>query len=312
MKPFIVCVAGPTATGKTEAAVAICEALTGEVVSMDSMQIYREMDIGTAKPTAKDMRGVPHHLLSFVEPCESYSAAMYQQDALEAMDGILSRGKLPVFAGGTGLYLQAVSRPLRFAEAGGASEVRAALEAEADNAALHERLSRLDPQTAARLHVNDRRRVVRALEICLMTGSPMSAAAREWEAESAQEWCIIGLNCPCETLYARIDARVDRMLARGLVDEVRGLLARGVPTSAQSMQAIGYKEIVAMLEGRCTMEETVETIKRNSRRYAKRQMTWFRRDPRVRWLDTSQYEDADALRRGMLKIIEEAHDARGD
>lgn len=308
MKPLVVCITGPTATGKTDAAVTVCQALGGEVLSMDSMQVYTGMDIGTAKPSVAEMGGVPHHLLSCVPPDTAYSVAAYQQDARAAMSRILQRRKLPVFAGGTGLYLQAVSRPLTFATATGDTEVRKALEAElaAPDGAhqLHARLAAVDPETACRLHPNNTRRVVRALEVYLTTGQPMSAQSGEWEGESDEDWLIFALSWPREVLYRRIDARVDRMLSAGLVEEVRQLLAGGIPPQAQSMQAIGYKEIVAALDGICAMDEATEAIKRNTRRYAKRQITWLRRDPRVQWVDLSSFGDTAAVHSALIKMIE--------
>lgn len=306
VRPLFVCIAGPTATGKTDAAVAVCRALDGEVVSMDSMQIYQGMDIGTAKPSPAEMSGVPHHMLDIVPPDRPYSVAEYQRDALHAAEEILARGKLPVFAGGTGLYLQAVSHPLRFGEAGGAGAVRERLQREAERpggaAALHARLAQVDAETAARLHPNNVRRVIRALEIYETTGKPMSETARDWDGESAQDWLVFALTWPRDVLYRRIDARVDAMLASGLVEEVRSLLDGGVPREAQAMQAIGYKEIIAALRGETTLDEAVERIKMHSRRYAKRQLTWLRRDARLRWLDLAAF---DSPRQAQAEIIEQ-------
>ena len=306
---MVVAIAGPTATGKTEAAVAVCEALGGEVLSMDSMQIYRRMSIGTAKPTAAEMRGIPHHLLSFVEPGAAYSAAEYQRDAMAVMGDVLSRGRLPVFAGGTGLYLQAVSHPLAFGAAGGRSETRARLEEEAREPGgpqrLFERLAMADPGSAARLHANNTRRVIRSLEVYELTGQPISVMHTDWEAEPEQDFIIFALNWPREALYRRIETRVDRMMEAGLIGEVRALLASGVPPGCQAMQAIGYKEMVTMLSGGCTREAAVEAIKRNSRRYAKRQLTWLRRDARVRWVNLEAYGDASEMHGEMIARIRE-------
>ncbi len=298
-KPRVVAIVGPTATGKTDAAVAVCTALSGEAISMDSMQIYRRLSIGTAKPSAAEMGGIPHHMLSIVEPETAYSVAEYQRDALAAMESVLARGNLPAFVGGTGLYLQAVSHPLRFAEAGGASPVRERLQQEAEQPggaeALHIRLAKVDPESAERLHVNNTRRVIRALEIFETTGTPMSEAISDWEAEPDQDWRIFALTMPREALYARINARVDIMVARGLIDEVRSLLQSGLPRECQALQAIGYREIVEMLDGRCTQAEAVEAIKMNSRRYAKRQLTWLRRDSRIEWMNLADFDNPSAL-----------------
>lgn len=306
-RPFAVCITGPTATGKTAAAVAVCQALGGEVLSMDSMQVYKGLDIGTAKANAAEMGGIAHHLLSFVSPDTPYTVAEYQRDAEEAMADVLCCGKLPVFAGGTGLYLQAVSRPMRFTGAGGAGAVRAALEAEAalpdGRASLYEQLASVDPATAARLHPNNVRRVIRALEVYAETGLPMSAQTNEWEAEPEADWLIFALHWPRDVLYDRINRRVDQIMAEGLPAEVQGLLAQGVSPQAQAMQAIGYKELVQVVQGTLALDAAVDRIKMNTRRYAKRQLTWLRRDARVRWLDMSTFTDAGAVHAHLIGQI---------
>lgn len=306
-KPLVVCIAGPTATGKTAAAVAVAQALDGEIISMDSMQLYKGFDVGTAKPSGAEMGGIPHHMLSCVAPDAAYSAAMYQRDASAIMQAILAQGKLPIFCGGTGLYLQAVSHPLGFTQAGDTSTIRAALERQAEEpdgiAILHDRLKAVDPDAAARLHPNNTRRVIRALEVYETTGIPMSAQTAEWEAESEQDWLIFALTWPREVLYARIEARVDEMIVSGLEAEVAGLLQSGVPENTQAMQAIGYKEIVGMLREEYARDEAIALIKRNTRRYAKRQLTWLRRDARVRWVDVSTYTGARAMQDDLIRQI---------
>ena len=313
IKPLVVAIAGPTATGKTEAAVAICAALGGEVLSMDSMQIYRCMDIGTAKPTGTEMRKIPHHLLSFVEPDTSYTVAEYQRDAGQALTDVLARGKLPVFAGGTGLYLHAISHPLTFGEAGGESEIRRQLQQEAEEPGgperLLARLERVDPISAGRLHINNTRRVIRALEVFALTGTPLSAK-NDWEAEPEQDFLIFALNWPRDVLYQRINDRVERMLQSGLLEEVRSLLQSGVPRDAQSLKAIGYKEIIALLDGLCTQTEAVEAVKQNSRRYAKRQLTWLRRDPRIKWIDLETYERPEDMHQALIAQIKQYGETR--
>lgn len=313
-KPLVVAITGPTATGKTEAAVTVCQQLNGEVLSMDSMQIYRDLAIGTAKPTTEEMKGIPHHLLSFVNADASYTVAEYQRDALAAMDDVIARGKLPVFAGGTGLYLQAVSHPLRFTQAGHASDIRKKLEEDAlqpdGAAALHKRLGDVDPDSAARIHANNVRRVIRALEVYYETGLPMSQQVNEWDAEPAQDWLIFALNWPRDVLYARINQRVDSMVASGLVAEVEGLLNKGIAANTQAMQAIGYKEIVAMLRGDIAMPEAIEAIKMNSRRYAKRQLTWYRRDARISWLDLSTFPSQQAAYGYIIEEIRKKQEER--
>jgi len=297
-RPLRICITGPTATGKTDAAVAVCRAIRGEVVSMDSMQIYQGLSIGTAKPTQAEMGGVPHHLLSFAPPQRAYTVAEYQRDARTSAADIAYRGRIPVFCGGTGLYLQAVSRPLTFAAAHGAEGVREALQREAAEPGgpetLYARLLGADPASAERLHPGNLRRVIRALEVQALTGEPMSARRAEWDAEPEERWLIFALTFLREALYARIDARVDRMIAQGLEEEVRGLMD-SVPLDAQAMQAIGYRDMVQVIRGESTLEDAIDRMKRNSRRYAKRQLTWLRRDPRVRWVDVSAFESADLV-----------------
>lgn len=306
-RPLVVCITGPTATGKSALAVDLCLALDGEVLSMDSMQVYLGFTVGTAKPSVHEMGGVPHHLISFVSPEASYSVAEYQQDAKAAMDLVLRRGRLPMFVGGTGLYLHAISHPLSFTGAGHVPEIRKKLQTQAEAPdgpkVLHKQLAVVDPLSASRLHVNNTRRVIRALEVYLSTGRPMSEQANEWQEEPAEEWLIFALNWPRETLYARINERVDRMIAAGLVEEVRSLLHDGVPRTAQAMQAIGYKEIVSMLDGECTLEDAIATIKQNTRRYAKRQLTWLRRDERIRWINLSQYPNPVVLTNDITRQI---------
>lgn len=312
--PLVVCIAGPTATGKTDAAVALSKALGGEVVSMDSMQIYRGMDIGTATPTEAEMGGIPHHLLSFVDPAAPYTVAEYQLDALDAIEDILLRQKLPVFCGGTGLYLQAVTHPLSFGGAGFEPEVREALEKEAEAPEgphrLLARLAVVDPDSAKRIHQNNTRRIIRALEVYELTGTPLSSLQNDWEAEPEQDFMVFALRWPRETLVRRIESRVDRMLEMGLIDEVRSLLERGVPRKAQAMQAIGYKEIVRMLDGACTRKEAVEQVKAHSRQYAKRQITWLKRDPSVRWIDLSDFADQAAVHAEIIRQIKAYEEER--
>lgn len=306
-KPTVVCITGPTATGKTSAAVAISRSLCGEVLSMDSMQIYKGLDIGTAKVIAEEMQGIPHHLLSYVEPASSYTVAEYQRDARAVMRDILNRQKLPVFAGGTGLYLQAVSRPLMFTKAGESSEVRQELEAIAEEPdgreVLYKRLLAVDPERAQDIHINNTRRVIRALEVYLTTGIPMSKQASEWEADTGEDWVIFALNWPRDILYSRINRRVDLMIDTGLVAEVEQILSTGIAPSAQAMQAIGYKEIVTMLQRKCTLTEAIEAVKANTRHYAKRQITWLKRDPRVQWVDLSQYDNMKSMHDDLIGRI---------
>ena len=286
-KPLVIGLVGPTASGKTALSLQLQAAYDMEIVCMDSMQVYRGMDIGTAKPTKEEQRQVPHHMLDVAEPVAAYDVAQYREAAAQAIQGILSRGRLPVLVGGTGLYLRALSLPLTLGGTPKDEAVRQRyqdmLEQEGAQA-VHDLLARRDPVTAARLHVNDSRRVVRALEVGEVTRQPFSAQRMPGPEQGPYDILLYALDLPREELYARIDQRVDAMLAEGLVDEVRGLLAQGVPEDSQAMQGLGYKELLPHLKGQADLEDTKELIKRRTRNYAKRQLTWFRADARVQWL----------------------------
>lgn len=284
----IICIAGPTASGKTALAATLAKELNGEVVSCDSMQVYRRMDIGTAKPTLEEMQGIPHHMIDVAEPWEDFSVSRYCDMAAPIVDDIISRGKTAVIAGGTGLYMDALIRGNAFAPFP-ATGVRERLEAQADAEGMEAMLSRLravDPDAARRLHLSDRKRVLRALEVYLETGETITE--HNWKTQAVPPrysplW--LGLDFARRgELYRRIDLRVDLMLEQGLVEEIRGLLADGIPEKATAMQAIGYKEFVDALDGRCTIEEAADQVRQSSRRYAKRQLTWFRRNKAIHWL----------------------------
>ena len=301
MSGTILAIVGPTASGKTRLAVELALALGGEVVSADSMQVYRGMDIGTAKPTREEMRGVPHHMLDVAEPGEDFSAARYVTMASACVDDILARGKLPIIAGGTGLYVDALIAGREFAAFDPSSPLRAELEARFDReggAAMLEELAAVDPDAAARLHPNDRKRIVRALEIWYATGDTITRHDREDRTRPPRYRAArVGLAfARREDTWERIDRRVDEMMAAGLADEVRGLLERGVDERATAMQAIGYKEIARALRGGGDLETAAEEVKLRSRQYAKRQMTWFRRQE-IHWhLWDGRPDFAEALR----------------
>jgi tRNA dimethylallyltransferase len=306
--PALIAVVGPTASGKTAAAVALCRALDAEAVSMDAMQVYRGMDIGTAKPTEAERDGVMHHLLDVAEPGIPFSVADYRALADAAIADIVARGRLPVLVGGTGLYLNALTLDMDFAKAPADEDFRRRLETEAYAAngreALHARLARVDPQSALRLHVNDVRRVVRALEIHHLTGKPMSAHAADFRASPRGPALIaVGLDMERAALYARIDARVHGMLRQGWLEEVARLLAAGVPEDSQAMQAIGYRELLPVARGEAVLDEVIPQIQQATRRYAKRQLTWFRRDPRVRWFDNADHPEPGALDATILAYV---------
>lgn len=284
----IICIAGPTASGKTALAATLAKELNGEVVSCDSMQVYKHMDIGTAKPTLEEMQGIPHHMIDVAEPWEDFSVSRYCEMAAPIVDDILSRGKTAVIAGGTGLYMDALIRGNAFAPFP-ATGVRERLEAQADAEGMEAMLSRLravDPDAARRLHLSDRKRILRALEVYLETGETITEHNRKTQAVPPRYSPLwLGLDFARRgELYRRIDLRVGLMLEQGLVEEIRGLLADGIPERATAMQAIGYKEFVDALDGRCTIEEAADQVRQSSRRYAKRQLTWFRRNKAIHWL----------------------------
>ena len=284
----IVCVVGPTASGKTALSVALAKALNGEVISADSMQLYRGMDVGTAKVTPEEMDGIPHHMIDVAEPWESFSAARYVEMADPLLQDILHRGKTAIIAGGTGLYVDALMAGRTFAPYPETGR-RQALEQEAEVQGMEHMLSRLkavDPDSAARLHLADRKRIIRALEVYEETGKTITQHNLETQAVP-DKYPPVGLGLtyePRQLLYDRIDLRVDNMLEQGLLEEIRSLLDRGIPRQCTAMQAIGYKEFLPVLDGSEQLETAVEQVKQGSRRYAKRQLTWFRRNPKIHWI----------------------------
>ena len=293
-RPRLIVICGPTAVGKTGVGIAVAGALKGEVISADSMQVYRGMDIGTAKPTAAERAAVPHHLIDVVAPDEPFDAAHFTRLARPLVRALHAAGTVPVVVGGTGLYLKALLSGL-FDAAPVDPEVRRRLAAEAQAAgvpALHARLGEVDPATAARLHPNDRVRILRALEVHASTGRPLSALQREHRFRDAPFAALkIGLTLERGALYERIDRRVDVMVADGLEAEVRGLMARGYDPGLKSMQSIGYSHMAALVAGTVDRAECLRTLKRDTRRFAKRQMTWFRADPGIAWLDPGRVDE---------------------
>ena len=293
----IVCLAGPTASGKTALAVELAKELDGEVVSCDSMQVYRRMDIGTAKPSPEEMQGIPHHMIDVAEPDEDFSVSRYCAMAAPIVDDIVARGKTAIIAGGTGLYMDSLIRGNDFAPFP-STGVREKLEAEADEVGLPAMLARLreiDPDTADR--VSDRKRILRALEVYLETGETITEHNRKTRLIPPKYTPLwLGLDFADRgELYRRIDKRVDIMLEMGLMEEIRSLLDSGIPEKCTAMQAIGYKEFVNALEGREPLSQAAEEVKKASRHYAKRQLTWFRRNPAVRWLVRSGDDDREIL-----------------
>ena len=310
MLPKILVVSGPTASGKTALAVELALAHNGEVVSADSMQIYRRMDIGTAKPTRAEMRGVPHHMLDVADPEEDFSVARYVELAARCVDDILARGRLPIVAGGTGLYIDSLLSGRTFARFDPDSPLRRELEEELarrGGAALLEELARVDPDTAARLHPNDGKRIVRALEVYRSTGTTLTAH-NAMTRSLPPRYDALTLTLAFqrrEDMWDRIDRRVDRMMADGLAEEVRALLDSGVPDRCTAMQAIGYKEMAAALRGDRDTARAAEEIKLRSRQYAKRQLTWFRRNPEVHWLLWEKNPNFGNARQRSTELLEE-------
>lgn len=291
----IICIAGPTASGKTALAVVLAQEFNGEVVSCDSMQIYQGMDIGTAKPTSEEMAGIPHHMLDVARPEEDFSVSRYCELAVPIIEDIRSRGKTAIIAGGTGLYMDSLIRGNAFAPCP-STGVRQELEAQADRLGMEFMLSRLaqvDPDAAARLHLSDRKRIIRALEVYLETGKTITAHNLETQALPPRYTPVwLGLDFASrQALYDRIDRRVGLMLQEGLLEEIQRLLARKIPKNCTALQAIGYKEFIAALDGACTIQEAADQVRQSSRRYAKRQLTWFRRNKAIHWLIRSPEQD---------------------
>ena len=305
--PNIICIAGPTASGKTALAVELAKELNGEVVSCDSMQIYRRMDIGTAKPTKEEMQGIVHHMIDVAEPEEDFSVSRYCEMSSPIVDDITARGKTAIIAGGTGLYMDSLIRGNTFAPFP-STGMREKLEAQADAEGMEAMLTWLrsvDPEAAAKLHLSDRKRIIRALEVYLETGETITAHNRRTQAIPPKYdplWFGLDFEDRAE-LYRRIDLRVGIMLEMGLVEEIRSLLSSGIPAKCTAMQAIGYKEFIAALDGRCTIEEAADQVRQSSRHYAKRQLTWFRRNKSIHWLTRSAGDSADKIIEAARQVV---------
>ncbi|WP_246132206.1 tRNA (adenosine(37)-N6)-dimethylallyltransferase MiaA [Paenibacillus hemerocallicola] len=290
-KPRLLVLVGPTAVGKTKLSLETAVRFGCEVISGDSMQVYRGMDIGTAKATPQEQAIVPHHMIDIHDPDYPFSAAEFQERAGVLIRDIQGRGKLPFIVGGTGLYIESVCYGFQFGEGGSDETYRRELNDFADRhgeEAMHDLLKEIDPASAERIHANDRRRTIRALEVFKATGMTMSEHLAGQKKESPYELCMVGLTMDRELLYKRIEARIDLMLEEGLVREVEGLLERGFSTDLVSMQGLGYKEIAGFLKGDYDLPFAVELLKRNTRRFAKRQLSWFRRMKDIRWIDVTE------------------------
>lgn len=298
-KPLVI-LTGPTAVGKTALSIKLASEIGGEIISADSMQVYRQMDIGSAKIKPEEMGGIPHHLIDILEPEEEFNVCLFEKLALEAMEQIYERGHIPVVVGGTGFYIQALLYQIDFTEEETDTAYRDKLwqlGEEKGNHYLHELLRKVDPKSAEEIHENNRKRVIRALEFYENCGKPISTHNKEQRQKtSAYNSCYFVLTDDRKKLYERIESRVDQMLSKGLVDEVRTLKERGCNASMVSMQGLGYKEILEYLDDRCSLLEAVEKIKKETRHFAKRQLTWFRREKDVIWLDKQAFAyDEDAV-----------------
>lgn len=306
MKKPLVVLTGPTAVGKTKASIGLAKAIGGEIISADSMQIYRHMDIGSAKIMPEEMEGVPHYLIDELEPSEEFHVVRFQQMAKEAMKKIYSHGNIPIIVGGTGFYIQALLYDIDFTETREEDGYRRELEACADSkgaAYLHDMLCRVDPKAAEEIHANNVKRVIRALEYYHQTGKRISEHNEtERKKQSPYQFVYFVLNDDRKNLYQRIDMRVDQMIQQGLVAEVRHLREMGCTRDMVSMQGLGYKEILAYLDGECTLEEAVYIIKRDTRHFAKRQITWFKRERQVTWIEKDQYAyDEERILNAMIQ-----------
>ena len=305
----VLCVVGPTATGKTKMGVALAKRFDGEVVSVDSMQLYRGMTIGTAAPTQEEMEGIPHHMVAVADPAESWSAARYVHEADACVQDILRRDKLPVLVGGTGLYLDALIRGTDFAAGSQGTELRRQLQRRARQEGVEtllEELRRIDPAAAQKLHLRDEKRIIRALEVWYETGRTITEHDRqERQRPPKYDALYIGLDfLDRQDLRDRIDKRVDTMVEQGLLEEVETLLASGLPRDATALQAIGYKQFLAVAEGTATRQEAIEEVKLRSRQYAKRQLTWLRRNPDIFWV---RWERRPNFPEGLQKATEYLH-----
>ncbi|NLK42886.1 MAG: tRNA (adenosine(37)-N6)-dimethylallyltransferase MiaA [Tissierellia bacterium] len=298
-KENLLIIIGPTAIGKTSVSIGLAKKLNGEIISADSMQIYKYMDIGTAKVTPEEMEGIPHYLIDIVYPDEEYTVADYKMNAEELITDINNRNRLPIVVGGTGLYINSLVYDLNFTQVPPNEDIRNRLENLANkfgNEHIHKMLEEVDKESFNRINVMDRKRIIRALEIYEVTGKPMSKQSNNFRKPiDKYNLQMIGLNMDREKLYERINLRVEKMIEAGLIEEVSNLLRMGYHKNLVSMQGIGYKEIIRYLEGETSLDESIELIKRGSRNYAKRQLTWFKRDNRIEWINVDEFSKMDQL-----------------
>ncbi len=308
-KKHVLGIVGPTASGKTTLSLMVAECLKGEILCMESMQIFRGMDIGTAKPTIEEQARVPHHLHSFLDPDEAFSVSQYAEVARQKIEEV----NIPILVGGTGMYLQSLSLPMDYGAVGGDEEIRRKYHEIADTKgpeALHKLLEQVDPASAERLHPNDIRRVVRALEVYDLTGVPLSAQKMPGPEDAPYDFQLYALDLSRDVLYARVDQRVDEMMRQGLLEEVKKLKESGLSPDAQSMQGLGYKELWPVLEGHMPLSDAVSLIKLRTRHYAKRQLTWFKRDERIQWLPWQPGDRLEPLVNHICEQFEESKERR--
>lgn len=308
-KPLVI-LTGPTAVGKTALSIKLAKCINGEIISADSMQVYKRMDIGSAKVTKEEMDGVPHHLIDILEPWDEFNVVYFQQKVYEAMDEIYKRGHIPILAGGTGFYIQAILNEIDFTENDSSDGYRAKLEQMAKEKTpeeMHAMLAAVDPEAAKQIHMNNTKRVIRALEFFHQTGECISAHNEEQKKKApAYNFVYFVLNMDRAKLYARIEQRIDIMMEDGLLNEVESLKAEGCHKDMVSMKGLGYKEILDYLEGNTTLEEAVNILKQGTRRFAKRQLTWFRREQEVIWLNKEEYEyDDERILKAMISVLQE-------
>lgn len=297
---MMVVIVGPTAVGKTELSIELAKRFDGEIVSADSMQIYKYLDIGTAKPTKDEMQGIPHYMIDIVYPEQDFNVAKYKKMATHYIDDISERNKLPILVGGTGLYISSILYDLKFTDAKPDTSLREKLEQDMKDKgveALYDELNRVDPDSCKRIHINDKKRIIRALEVYYRTGKPMSHFEEDEKKLNSQyaPIIIIGLTMDREKLYQKINLRTDLMIQNGLLEEVESLIKKGYDKNLQSIQALGYKELYDYFEGTKTLEEVVEDIKRETRRYAKRQITWFKKDKNIKWFKVDEFKTKENL-----------------
>lgn len=307
-KKKLLVLVGPTAVGKTTISIDLAKKTNGEIISADSMQIYKYMDIGTAKVTLEEMENIPHYLIDIIYPDEEFTVAQYRDKAQEHIDKINNMGKIPIIAGGTGLYINSLVYELKFTNVKPNDELRKKYNNIADlhgNEHIFDELYNIDPISAEKINLNDRKRIIRALEIFHETGKPMSYYNKNFRKKTEKySLVMIGLTMDRSKLYSRINKRVDLMIQNGLIDEVQKLLDIGYTKELASMQGIGYKEIIPYIEGEVGLDETIQILKRNTRRYAKRQLTWFRRDSRIKWIDVNQFNSIDDITKCILEYAD--------